>query len=214
MYMYSTGKNTKTMVQIVKGELRKVGDWDTYSIKAYDHLTDEDKTFVGWFWYNKNKETRYWMEDETLLALKGEKAELFDILYRIYIDDRLFFKDIIEKLEMVGLWTFETEIKRRATMAGHISINVKYVIYGSDDYGHTEGEPIDSIFVMTTGDPNADQTTAIKRYLARKNNQSEDEVMGVGFYNAMTFDEYEAFRDEHIDDLRAKLTKALEQAIW
>jgi len=220
MYMYAKGtKNTHTnpigtMVQIVKGELRKIGDWTTYATGPLDKLTNDDKEFVGWYWYNTNKERRYWMEDETLLALKGKKAGLFDQLYKIYKNDNAFFHAIADRLEHVHVWIFEQEIERRQDMFDHTPREAKYVIYNADDYGRTEGEPMGTAIVTTTGDPRADEITGIRRYLTESAGVPEDTVMGAGFYNAVIFDEYAGKRDEHIADLKAKLDAALDSAVW
>jgi len=220
MYYYAEGTDnghtnpTGTMVQIVKGELRKVGDWSTYSTKPLAELTDEDKQFVGWYWYNVEKETRYWMEDETLLALTGKKAGLFTQLHRIYIEDRAFFTKIIGKLKHKSVWMFEDEIERRDTMADHVAREVKYVIYDCDDYGRTEGEPLGFSYVETTGDNRADEATAIKKHIAFKSGCAYEKVLGVGFYNAMRYDDYAENRDDHIQNLRNQLDAALKAAVW
>jgi hypothetical protein len=221
--MYAKGtdngvtKPTGTLVQIVGKELRKIGDWGTYAIAPLDLLMDDDKHFVGWYWYNTNKETRYWMEDETVLALKGENAELFEQLLRIYNEDRNFFERIADKMK-IGVWMFEDEIKRREDVANHTPHDVKYVIYDTDTNGHgwtvNVGEPIGTVKVRTTGDDRADQVTAIKRHLAAKTGEPEDKVNGIGYYNAVVFGEYEATRDDHIQTLRNKLDAALEAAVW
>lgn len=224
MYYYATGKTnphknpTGTMVQIVKGELRKIGDWTTYATAPLNQLTADDKAFVGWYWYNIHKETRFWMEDETVLALKGEKAELFDQLKRIYDEDIEFFEFIAEKLDKVWLWGFEDEIKRREAVANHTPGVAKYVIYNTDTNGNgwtvNVGEPIGTVKVHTTGDGRADQVTAIKRHLAATTGKPEDEVRGIGFYNAVTYGEYEAKRDDHLATLRNALAAAEKAAIW
>ena len=220
MYMYAKGtKNahtnpTGTMVQIVKGELRKIGDWTTYSAAPLDELADDDKYFVGWYWYNTNKETRYWMEDETLLALKGEKAELFDQLHRIYKEDRIFFTRIIEKLQKVGLYMFEEEIKLRQDVFDHTPREAKYVIYDNDDYGRVYGEPRGTAVITTTGDKRGDEGTAIKTWIAETNGKPYEECLGVGFYTAVIYDEYADKRDAHLADLENKLNAARDAAVW
>ena len=214
-YYYAEGKLTPgggalrgTVVQIVKGELRKIGDWEAFTHEP------EEKLLLGWYWYNTHKETRYWMKDETVLALAGNKAELFEQLHKIYKNDNAFFHAVADKLEHVSVFMFEWEIERREDVANHTPHDVKYVIYNADDYGRTEGEPIGTAIVTTTGDDRADQVTGIKRYLAAKTGEPEDKVMGIGFYNAVPYGAYAAQRDEHLTKMRINLEKALDAAVW
>jgi hypothetical protein len=213
-----TGTPLGMMVQIVKGELRKIGHWTTYATAPLNELIPADKDLVGWYWYNTNKENRYRLEDETALALQGHKAELFDQLKRIYNEDIEFFEFISEKLDRVWLWGFEEEIKRRETIAAHTPHDVKYVIYNTETNHNgwriNVGEPLGVATVRTTGDTDADAATAIKRTLGRLQNKPENEVRAVGFYNALPYHTYADKRDEHINGLRTQLDEALKAAVW
>lgn len=219
-YYYAEGKLTPgggarrgTMVQIVKGELRKIGDWE-----AFTHTPDE-KNHLGWYWYNTHKETRYWMEDETVLALGGEKAELFDQLHTLYEKENKFFKDVLcEKLDRVTFWMFGEEINRREDVANHTPHDATYVIYNTDENGNgwrvPVGEPEGAVKVRTTGDDRADQVTAIKRHLAIKTGDAIENVMGIGYYHAVIYNEYAENRDDHIQNLRDQLDTAIKYAIY
>ena len=144
----------------------------------------------------------------------GEKAELFNQLHRIYKEDNAFFHAIADKLELVSVWSFQREIERRQDIYDHTPHEVTYVIYDNDDYGRVIGEPRGTAVVTTTGDPKADEATAIKRYLAVIAGKPEDEVMGVGFYTGMCYDTYADRRDEHLKDLRNKLAEAEAAAVY
>ena len=199
------------VVQIVKGELRKIGDWE-----AFTH-TPDDKLILGWTWFNTHKETRYRVEDSIKLALAGHKAELFEELRKIYERDNAFFHVIADKLN-IHPWMFGEEMNRREDLANHTPRDVTYVIYNTDSngYGWTVpvGEPEGSVKVRTTGDDRADQVTAIKRHLAAKTGKPEDEVMGVGFYQATIYADYAEIRDDHIQNLRDQLDAAIKHAIY
>jgi len=205
------GKTTGTIVQIVKGELRKIGDYE-----AFNHTPDE-KNLVGWYWYNTHKERRYWMEDDAKLVLEGKTPELFEELRKIYDGDNAFFHEIADKLN-IHPWMFGEEMNRREDIAAHTPRDVTYVIYNTDTngYGWTVpiGEPEGAVKVRTTGDDRADQVTAIKRHLAAKTGKPEDKVMGVGFYQATIYADYAENRDDHIQNLRDQLDAAVEHAIY
>ena len=142
-YYYAEGKRTPgggalrgTVVQIVKGELRKIGDWEAFTHEP------EEKLLLGWYWYNTHKETRYWADDELILALAGEKAELFDQLHKLYKHDNAFFHIVADKLEHVSVFMFEMEIERRAKVAAHTPHDATYVIYNTDENGNGWRVPV------------------------------------------------------------------------
>ena len=211
-YYYSEAEDgyAGTVVQIVKGELRKIGDWQYLE----NDIEPGTKHFVGWYWHNPLNETRYMLEDETAIRLKtGKEPELFNRLLNIYNTDRGFFERIMDKMDM-SVWLFQDERDRREAIAAHEASDVKYVIYDTNDRGYDIDEPIGSAVVRTTGDERKDKATAIKRYLAAEQGKDEEEVMGIGFYRAFPFDEYREKRDKHLADLREKLRKAEEAAIY
>lgn len=205
MYYYSTGKEngytkpTGTMVQIVGRELRKIGDWKTHSTKHLDELTDEDKYFVGWYWYNTSKEGSYSPEYETMIALGGKKAELYTQLDKLYRKDHEFFAVVMDKIGL-DLETFGLEQARRTA-----PVLAKYAIFKTNDNGTAIGGAIAVGEAAETEDWMSDRHWAVVDGLAKLQKCAPDDITDLGWHTAQRLEGYLADAKNRLTDLENEI---------
>lgn len=158
-------RNTELTVKIVSGELRAVGHYKVYS---YDHAP----SIQGYFWRNEAKgfDARHYE-----FSLENGMNELFKILIDIQKQDREFFELVMSKLSFypnqskgLSVSVFDYEVKHMNEILNHTPHRQKMVVWNTDDYGRTQGSPIGTVEIVTSGDSKEDSMRAVEILIGKR----------------------------------------------